>query len=207
MTSVTADHEWDHRLKITGKVVDANGDPARFVTAEIDCETNATDTSICGHNQGRSASTGMSGTFELDLHIHAANEGLPIVLDIDGQKFEMSVNLAGDDGEADESDRFLEIDYTLDHEVDNMMLFASVAGAILFILLLILFFVKRRGRAKDAFSSTTHKSLSLGGKAGSEDLIGCPRCDARLKPTNLKNHLMKKHYLKADEADSLLEKD
>ena len=159
---------------------------------------------MCDHNKGRSASTGLSGEFELDLHIHAGNDGLLIVLDIDGQKFNHTVDLEGEDDQAKKDARFADLTFKLDHEVDNTALYATVVASIIAIALLIGFFVKRRRQKQEGISSKHHASFSSASKTVASDLVGCPRCDARLKHSNLKSHLMKKHYLKAEEAAALI---
>jgi hypothetical protein len=112
-----AEHEWDHGYSITGNVVDSVGNPAQNVTAMVDCSQGATDEEICGHNQGRNASTDEAGQFELRLHIHIGNDNQEIVLDIDGQEFNLTIDLKGSDGVATEKDRFIEVEFVLDHEV------------------------------------------------------------------------------------------
>ena len=204
MLTAAADHEWDHRYAIQGKVTDSAGDTARFVDAAIDCSSGASDPEVCDHNEGRSASTGLSGEFELDLHIHAGNDGLLIVLDIDGQKFNHTIDLKGEDGQPTEEDRFADLTFELDHVVDNTALYGAIVGGFLAIVLAIGFFVKRRRRKQEGISSKHHASFSSASKTVASDLVGCPRCDARLKHSNLKSHLMKKHYLKAEQAAALI---
>ena len=204
MLPAAADHEWDHRYSIKGTVTDSAGNTARFVDAAIDCSSGASDSEVCDHNKGRSASTGLSGEFELDLHIHAGNDGLLIVLDIDGQKFNHTVDLEGEDDQAKKDARFADLTFKLDHEVDNTALYATVIASIIAIALLIGYFVKRRRQKKEGISSKHHASFSSASKTVASDLVGCPRCDARLKHSNLQSHLMKKHYLKADEAKALI---
>jgi hypothetical protein len=202
MLPAAADHEWDHRYAIKGTVTDSAGDTARFVDAAIDCSSGASDPEVCKHNKGRSASTGLSGEFELNLHIH--DDGLLIVLDIDGQKFNHTIDLKGEDGQATEEDRFADLTFELDHEVDNTALYATVIASIIAIALIIGFFVKRRRQKQEGISSKHHASFSSASKTEASDLVGCPRCDARLKHSNLKSHLMKKHYLKAEQAAALI---
>ena len=204
MLTAAADHEWDHRYSIKGTVTDSAGNTARFVDAAIDCSSGASDPDVCGHNKGRSASTGLSGEFELNLHIHVGNDGMLIVLDIDGQKFNHTLNLGGEDVQAKHDARFATLSYELDHEVDNTALYATVIASIIAIVLIIGFFVKRRRQKQDGISSKHHASFSSASKTVASDLVGCPRCDARLKHSNLKSHLMKKHYLKAEQAVALI---
>jgi hypothetical protein len=204
MLTAAADHEWDHRYAIQGTVTDSAGNTARFVDAAIDCSSGASDPEVCEHNEGRSASTGLSGEFELDLHIHAGNDGLLIVLDIDGEKFNHTIDLRGEDDQAKKDARFADLTFELDHEVDNTALYATVIASIIAIALLIGFFVKRRRRKHEGISSKHHASFSSASKTVASDLVGCPRCDARLKHSNLKSHLMKKHYLKAEQAVALI---
>ena len=205
MLPAAADHEWDHRYSIKGTVTDSAGNTARFVDAAIDCSSGASDPEVCGHNEGRSASTGLSGEFELDLHIHVGNDGMLIVLDIDGQKFNHTLDLELDgDDQAKHDARFADVTIELDHEVDNTALYAAIAGGLLAIVLAIGFFVKWRRQKQEGISSKHHSSFSSASKTVTSDLVGCPRCDAKLKHSNLKSHLMKKHYLKAEEAAALI---
>jgi hypothetical protein len=119
-----AEHEWDHRYVIEGKVLSPDGGVMRWMTVEIDCSEDATDSSLCGNNIERADSTGFSGNYELILHIHSGDHGMKIVLDVDGQKFEHIIDLR-DDGSFKLNMKYFAYDYGLTMTNDR---FAALFG-------------------------------------------------------------------------------
>jgi len=186
-----AEHEWDHRYVIEGKVLSPDGGVMRWMTVEIDCSEDATDSSLCGNNIERADSTGFSGNYELILHIHSGDHGMKIVLDVDGQKFEHIIDLQGEDGQPLEEDRYVTDDLQLDSDpgffhtlAASFLLVALIVGSIAGLV------VKMRG-SKSITESPATKSRSSGG-----DFIDCPHCKARLKPRNAAAHMLKVHRVK-----------
>lgn len=204
MTPVQAEHTWDHRYTIYGKVTDLSGGAARFVTATVDCSEGATDASLCEHNIGRSSSTGLYGSFELELHVDPGTEVVRVVLIIDGQKFNHTIDIAGPDGEPTPEERKVSVTFELDHEKSNVVLYAIIIGVIITVVAIVRFIVVRGRNITLNTSSVSYTSISSAGKTSTTELVGCPRCDARLKRSNLQKHLMKKHYLKSEEASALI---
>lgn len=116
---VGADHEWDHRFVINGEVSELSGDSAGGVKADLDCSSGATDASICGHNEDRGEKTDGSGKFSLQLHIHSGDHGKLVVLLIDGQQFNHTLDLNGPDGNPTVADREVTLEFELDHDVSK----------------------------------------------------------------------------------------
>jgi len=189
-----AEHEWEHRYAIEGKVLSPDGEVMRWMTVEIDCSEDATDSSLCGNNKERDDSTGFSGNYELILHIHSGDHGMKIVLDVDGQKFEHIIDLQGADGQPEEADRYVTDDLQLDSDpgffhtlAASFLLVALIVGSIAGLV------VKMRG-PKSSTESRSTKSRSSSG-----DFIDCPHCSARLKPRNAEAHMLKIHHVRGYE--------
>ena len=189
--SVQADHEWDHRYTIEGKILSPDGNAVRWMNVGIDCSDGATEQSLCGHNANRSDSTGFFGSYELVLHVHSTDDGKLLVLNVDGQRSEHTMDLIGPDGEPLEEDRFVNHDLRLDvdpgfwHSLAASLLLASVLlGGLLGLI------IKIRKPKQKASKIVTSYSSSGG-------FVDCPECSARLRPRNVEAHLLKAHGIEA----------
>ncbi len=185
-----AEHEWEHRYAIEGKVLSPDGEVMRWMTVEIDCSEDATDSSLCGNNIERADSTGFSGNYELILHIHSGDHGMKIVLDVDGQKFEHIIDLQGADGQPVEADRYVTDDLQLDSDPGLFRFVPLVSFVALIVGSIAGLVVKMRG-PKSSTESRATKSRSSSG-----DFIDCPHCSARLRSRNAAAHMLKVHRVK-----------
>ena len=186
-----AEHEWEHRYVIEGKVLSPDGEVIRWMTVEIDCSEEATDSSLCGNNEERDDRTGFSGNYELILHIHSGDHGKKILIDVGGEKFEHFLDLQGEDGQASEEDRYVIDDLQLESDpgfwhtlTASLLLVALIVGSIAGLV------VKMRG-PKSSTESRSTKSRSSSG-----DFIDCPHCSARLRSRNAAAHMLKVHRVK-----------
>ena len=193
----SAEHEWDHRYVISGVVTDSNGDPAAGVDVEILCGEGQTDSELCGLNTERNSETTLNGKYELTLHIHSSDHGKIIVLGILNEAFDHSIDLKGEDGEAEEGDRYVTMNITLNVEVSKLGYFTPflIAGGM--VLILILMFMKKKN--KGVFSDKPIKK-EVKDESG---LVSCPKCSSKLRADNLAAHLKKQHFMSKEEAEEM----
>ena len=197
VTPADAEHDWDHRYVIEGKVLSPDGDAMRWMNVKIVCDENdgdATDPSLCGHNTDREDSTGFTGGYKLVLHIHSTDHGKKILIDVGGEKFEHFLDLQGEDGQALEEDRYVTDDLQLESDpgfwhtlTASLLLVTLIVGSIAGLV------VTMRG-PKSSTESRATKSRSSSG-----DFIDCPHCSARLKPRNAEAHMLKVHRVRGYE--------
>jgi hypothetical protein len=211
-SSAMAEHEWDHRYVINGEVTELSGDSASGVKVEVDCSEGATDPDLCGHNSEESEKTGLSGKFTLELHVHAGQDGKFLVLLIDGQQFNHTLDLTGPDGEPTEEDREVELEFSLDHDVSRTQTYVIALLFLATILAPCLYFVmKFRSKSKDSPPPSKRKKGvrgSGGGKSGGDGgklggMTSCPRCDVAVKKSNLAGHLTKVHTVSKSKAEEI----
>ena len=195
----SAEHEWDHRYTLTGIVTDTNGEIATDTPVFLDCSPENANQEICGHNEGRNSTTDNNGSYLLILHIHSTDHGEVIYLLVENKTFPHVLDLEGDDGQAEEGDRMATMDIVLPQEVQLSFLLQTllIGGALVLVLILAtmmaIYFMKSDTR------STKNKNLQQ-----RTDLLSCPKCDTKLKDTNLKDHLKKRHfYSQSDAAEEL----
>lgn len=115
----SAEHEWDHRLFLSGEVTDTNGERISSATIYLDCSTNATDIHICEANGNRTVTTSSNGSYEMALHVHSGDDGKKIVLKILNQTFSHIIDLVGENGQAEESDRLVNHDMVIQSEPNH----------------------------------------------------------------------------------------
>ena len=118
----SGDHVWDHRYTISGEVTTQGGNGVYWMPVSVDCsDENATDPSICSLNSGREDSTGLFGSYSIQLHIHTADQGKLLVLDVNGERVEHIIDVTGLDGVQDEEDRFADLikDIHLEYDLEN----------------------------------------------------------------------------------------
>ncbi len=209
--SVGAEHTWEHRYTIKGEVSELSGDSASGVKVEVDCSEGATDPSLCD-NAGESVKTGLSGKFTLQLHVDAGRDGNVLVLLIDGQQFNHTLDLTGSDGVAGAEDREVELKFALDHDISKtdfyviafLFLATIIAPTIYFVMK---FRSKSRGSSpsskgkKGVSGSDGRFSAGGGGKLGG--MTSCPRCDVAVKKSNLAGHLTKVHTVSKSKAEEI----
>ena len=195
----TAEHEWDHRYTLTGIVTDTNSEIATDTPVFLDCSPENANQEICDLNEGRNSTTDNNGSYLLILHIHLTDHGSVIYLLVDNKTFPHVLDLEGDDGQAEEGDRMATMDIVLPQKVQLSFLLQTllIGGALVLVLILAtmmaIYFMKSDTR------STKNKNLQQ-----RTDLLSCPKCDTKLKDTNLVNHLMKRHfYSESDAAEEL----
>jgi len=196
---VKAEHEWDHRYTISGKVLDLDGDTARGVMVEIDCSPGKTDESLCGLNTERGSSTGLSGIYELVLHFHSSDHGKTLILSAEGDEFNHTIDLEGGDGKMAEEDRYVTMDIRLSTDVPVWSYFMPFIVMLILIIFTILFIMKKKEMGFFAPKATATKVVER------TDLVNCPKCDAKLRSDNMVRHLTSKHWMKEDEAKSLVD--
>lgn len=194
----SADHVWDHRYTISGEVTTQGGKGVYWMPVSVDCsDGNATDPSLCGLNSGREDSTGLFGSYSIQLHIHTADQGKLLVLDVNGERVEHIIDLTGPDGVQDEEDRFADLDIVLIQE-------PGFANTFLATIIAILFFI---GGAALLFINYTKPKKTVGEKVASHSRktvkIDCPECDAKVKPANLINHLKTVHKFDEKTAEDM----
>ena len=197
-TSVQAEHEWDHRYTISGKVLDLDGDTIRGVKVEIDCSPGKSDESLCSLNKERGSSTGLGGIYELVLHFHSSDHGKTLILTVEGEEFNHTIDLEGSDGEMTEEDRYVTMDLRLSSEVSVWSYFMPFIVMAILIISTILFIMKKKERW--IFSPKAVQT----GAVERTDLVNCPKCDAKLRSDNMVRHLTSKHWMKEGEAKSLV---
>lgn len=195
---VKAEHEWDHRYTIEGTIVDINGDIARGADIEIDCTEGKTTADLCGNNEDRWTSASFSGEFELQLHLHAADHGKFVVFLVDGEEFNHTISLIGDNDTMEEGDRLVSMNIKLNHEYS---VFGYFLPYILLIIIVVVAFLMVIKSKKMLFFKESPGSV--GKKVIQTDLIKCPKCDVELKKENVIKHLKSRHYLKQTEAVDL----
>jgi len=207
--NVNAEHEWDHRYTINGEVFHGNGSQASDVEVKIDCSVGKSEPSLCEENIGRSENTSVSGKFQLALHVHSSDHGLRLVLDIDGESFNHTINLNGDDGQQTEEDRTVEVEFTLDDEVFTLDEEVSKTGTYIIVALVVMTIAVPFLNVIRNPKSSTNQSLgssSLKKKASpSVEMARCPKCDVKVKGSNLESHLMKVHHQSESKAKELAE--
>ena len=206
-----AEHTWDHRMSINGQVSQPGGGPARWATVGLDCSDGATDPSVCGLNPKVNTKTSFSGNFELGLHIEPGDGGKQLVLLIDGQSFNHTLDLLGEDGEAGKEDRSVNIEFELDHKVSHKAELVILALFLLTIVATIVgyFIIRRRGATPHVTGTVGRAKRSPTGDA--PEMINCPKCEVSLKAANLSRHLTKVHgwskQRAAETADEQLARD
>lgn len=196
----SAEHEWDHRYTITGIVTADTGEIATDMPVFLDCSPENANQNICGHNEGRNSTTDDTGSYSLELHIHSNDHDAVIYLLVDNKSFRHVLDLEGDDGQAEEGDRSatMDIDLSTPSEQKSMSNETIIIG-VSFGLVLILIMMMAINFRKSDTATTKNKSFQNRG-----DLLSCPKCDTKLKDTNLINHLMKRHhYSESDAAEEL----
>lgn len=186
----SGDHVWDHRYTISGEVTTQGGNGVYWMPVSVDCsDENATDPSICSLNSGREDSTGLFGSYSIQLHIHTADQGKLLVLDVNGERVEHIIDVTGLDGVQDEEDRFADLDIVLIQEPGFANTFlATIFAIVIFIGGAVLLFINYRKPKKpigEKVASHSRKTIK----------IDCPECNAKVKPTNLINHLKTVHKL------------
>lgn len=197
-TSVQAEHEWDHRYTISGKVLDSDGDTARGVKVKIDCSPGKTDESLCDLNMERESSTGSSGIYELVLHFHSPDHGKTLILTVEGNEFNHTIDLEGDDGEMAEEDRYVTLDLLLSNDVPVWSYFMPFIVMTVLIISTIFFIMKKKEIW--IFSPKAVQTNAV----GRTTLVDCPKCDAKLRSDNIVRHLTSKHWMKEKEAKDLI---
>jgi hypothetical protein len=211
-SSVVSEHTWEHRYVIKGEVTDLSGGSASGVKVEVDCSEGATDLILCD-NSGKSAKTGLSGKFTLELHVDADRDGRLLVLLIDGQQFNHTLDLKGSDGVAGEEDREVELEFALDHDISKTESYVIGFLFLVTILLPILYFVMRY-RSKSSKDTTTTSKAGKGVRGsggGNSQKVGgrmvgmtnCPKCEVAVKKMNLAGHLMKVHSMSEERAEEV----
>jgi len=192
----SAEHEWDHRYTLTGIVTDANGEIATDTPVFLDCSPENADPEICGHNEGRNSTTDNNGSYLLILHIHITDHGSEIYLLVENKTFRHVLDLEGTDGQAEEGDRSatMNIDLSAPSEQKSMSNETILIG-VSFGLVLILIMMMAINFRKSDTATTKNKNFQH-----RTDLLSCPKCDTKLKDTNLVNHLMKRHFYSESDA-------
>ena len=198
----SAEHEWDHRYTLTGIVTADNGEIATDTPVFLDCSPENANQNICGHNEGRNSTTNETGSYSLELHIHSGDHGEVIYLLVENKSYRHVLDLEGTDGQAEEGDRTatMNIDLSLpsEQQQQSMSNETIIIGASIALVLIIVTMMVINSR-KSGTDTTKGKSFQH-----RTDLLSCPKCDTKLKDTNLINHLMKRHfYSEANAAEEL----
>jgi len=196
----SAEHEWDHRYTLTGIVTDANSEIATDTPVFLDCSPENANQEICNHNEGRNSTTDNSGSYSLILHIHANDHGSEIYLLVENKTFRHVLDLEGTDGQAEEGDRTasMNIDLSAPSEQKSMSNETILIGVSFGLVLILIMMMAINFRKSDTVA-TKNKGFQ-----NRTDLLSCPKCDTKLKDTNLVNHLMKRHhYSESDAAEEL----
>ena len=193
----SAEHEWDHRYTLTGIVTAANGEIATDMPVFLDCSPENANQNICDHNEGRNSTTDNSGSYSLTLHIHANDHGAVIYLLVENNAFRHVLDLEGDDGQAEEGDRTATMDIDIPQQEQQAMSKQTILiGASLVLILVIMVAINFKKS-----NPTTTKNKNFQHRT---DLLSCPKCDTKLKDTNLVNHLMKRHFYSEPDAEEEL---
>ncbi len=200
LPAANAEHEWDHRYTLTGIVTDANGEIATETPVFLDCSTENANQNICGHNEGRNSTTDNSGSYLLILHIHPSDHGEVIYLLVENKTFRHTLDLEGDNGQAEEGDRTATMDIDLSapseqKSMSNETILIGVSLGLVFILAIMMAINFRKS------DTATTKSNSFQNRT---DLLSCPKCDTKLKDINLVGHLMKRHFYSKTDAEEEL---
>ncbi|MCS5526477.1 MAG: hypothetical protein NZ774_01310 [Candidatus Poseidoniales archaeon] len=208
--NVSAEHEWDHRYIINGEVFHGNGSQASDVEVMIDCSEGKSEPSLCEENIGRSENTSISGKFQLVLHVHSSDHGLRLVLDIDGESFNHTINLNGDDGQQTEEDRTVDVEFTLDDEVITLDDEVPKTGIYIILALVAMTiavpFLNVIRNPKSSTIKSQGSSSSMKKKTSTPvEMSRCPKCDVKVKVSNLESHLMKVHHQSDSKAKELAE--
>jgi len=198
LPTALAEHEWDHRYTISGTIVDINGDIARGVTIEIDCSEGKTTAELCELNEEKSTSANFGGEFEFALHLHSSDHGKIIVFLIDGEEFNHTISLIGDNDTMEEGDRFVSMDIKLKHEFS---LFGYFLPYIIIIAIVVIGFLMLIKNKKMLFFKKAPNFVA--NEIVRNNLIKCPKCETQLKKKNIVKHLKSRHYLKEKEAIDL----
>ncbi len=204
--NVNAEHEWDHRYIINGEVYHGNGSQASDVEVKIDCDSGKSEPSLCEENLGRSDNTSVSGKFQLALHVHSSDHGLRLVLDIEGESFNHTINLNGDNGQQTEEGRTVEMVFTLDDGVFTPDEEGPNTGIYIIIALVAMAIsVPFLNVIRNPKSSTIQSQRSSKKKKASTsvEMARCPKCDVKVKVSNLESHLMKVHHQSEPNAKEL----
>jgi hypothetical protein len=206
--NVNAEHEWDHRYIINGEMYRGNGSHASDVEVKIDCSAGKSEPSLCDENLGRSGNTSASGKFQLVLHVHSSDHGLRLVLDVEGESLNLTINLNDDNGQKTEAGRTVEIVFTLDNGVftlgegvptadkkaPNTGMYIIIALVAMTIAVPFLN-VMRKPKSSTIQSRSSSSSSSQKKRSPTSVEMGrCPKCDVKLKISNLESHLMKVHH-------------
>ncbi len=193
----SAEHEWDHRYVISGVVLDGDGDEAAGVNVEILCGEGQTDENLCELNAERQSETALNGKYELTLHVHSGDHGKLIVLGVLDEAFNHPIDLQGEDGQAEEGDRYVTMNITLSVEVSKLGYFTPyiIAGGMIVILALLLMKKKNKGVFSDKPAQKEQIDQS--------HLVSCPKCSSKLRADNMAAHLQKQHYMSKEEAEDL----
>ena len=215
--NVNAEHEWDHRYIINGEMYRGNGSHASDVEVKIDCSAGKSEPSLCDENLGRSGNTSASGKFQLVLHVHSSDHGLRLVLDVEGESLNLTINLNDDNGQKTEAGRTVEIVFTLDNgvftlgeEVPTADKKAPNTGMYIIIALVAMTiavpFLNVMRKPKSSTIQSRSRSSSQKKRAPtSVEMARCPKCDVKLKISNLESHLMKVHHQSESNAKELAE--
>ena len=195
-----AEHEWDHRYTITGIVTAANGEIATDVPVFLDCSPENANQNICAHNEGRNSTTDNTGSYSLELHIHPTDHGEVIYLLVENNSFRHVLDLKGDNGQAEEGDRTttMNIDLSAPSEQKSMSNETILIGVSFGLVLILIMMMAINFRKSD---TVTTKDKSFQNRT---DLLSCPKCDTKLKDTNLIGHLMKRHFYSQSDAEEEL---
>jgi hypothetical protein len=196
----SAEHEWDHRYTITGTVTDANGEIATDTPVFLDCSPENANQNICGHNEGRNSTTDNTGSYSLELHIHSNDHDSEIYLLVENKSFRHVLDLEGDNGQAEEGDRTttMNIDLSAPSEQKSMSNETILIGVSLVLVLILIMMMAINFRKSDT-DTTKDKTFQ-----NRTDLLSCPKCDTKLKDTNLIGHLMKRHFYSQSDAEEEL---
>lgn len=201
LATVQAEHTWEHRYTISGKITNSDGSTARGVQVGIDCGDGQTDEDLCGHNAETTVNSGLTGRYELTLHLHdTADEG-KLVLTANGDDFLHIIDMDGADGAAEEIDRYVDMDIALSGSVSQWSYFIPRLALLVVGIATILIVMKNRGWwiFKQAAVERVGK-----GRVPRDDLVPCPKCSAELKESNLIRHLTQKHFMQKSTAEELL---
>jgi hypothetical protein len=164
----------------------------------LDCSPANANQNICDHNEGRNSTTDNNGSYSLTLHIHASDHGAVIYLLVESNSFRHVIDLEGTDGQAEEGDRTATMDIDLPPQQQTMSNETILIGASLVLVLILAMMMAINFRKSD---KATTKNNSFQQRI---DLLSCPKCDTKLKDTNLIGHLMKRHFYSESDAEEEL---
>jgi len=201
LATVQAEHTWEHRYTISGKVSNSDGSAARGVQVGLDCGEGQTDTDLCGHNAETKVSSGLTGRFELTLHLHDTEDDGKLVLTANGDDFIHIIDMDGVDGAAEELDRYVDMDLDLSGIVSPWSYFIPRLALLFAGIATILIVMKNKGWW--IFKQSQVEQIGQG-RVSRDDLVSCPKCSAELKESNLVRHLTGKHFMQTSAAEALL---